>query len=133
MTEYWLGQDIARRAQLGLYPGQQQRDEDASRREAERQGMVRLLGQLHLSPPDPSVAADIIDALHAVIAGATSMLALVQLDDLVGEIEPINIPGTHREYPNWRRKLSVPLEEIFGDKRWLHLAATMRAAGRDAP
>ena len=26
---------------------------------------------------------------------------------------PVNIPGTSEEYPNWRRKLSVDLEDLF--------------------
>jgi 4-alpha-glucanotransferase len=27
--------------------------------------------------------------------------------------KPVNIPGTVDEYPNWRRKLSITLDEIF--------------------
>ncbi|MBE8574010.1 hypothetical protein IQR33_31780, partial [Vibrio sp. OPT46] len=27
--------------------------------------------------------------------------------------QPVNIPGTVDEYPNWRRKLSMNLDEIF--------------------
>ncbi|MFO5546235.1 hypothetical protein ACLBPS_25685, partial [Klebsiella pneumoniae] len=30
---------------------------------------------------------------------------------------PVNIPGTSTEYPNWRRKLSVTLEQMFADER----------------
>jgi 4-alpha-glucanotransferase len=58
------------------------------------------------------------------------MLVAIQLDDLIGETEPVNIPGTHREYPNWRRKLMLPLEAIFDDARWPRLAEIMREAGR---
>jgi len=29
--------------------------------------------------------------------------------------EPVNIPGTSDEYPNWRRKLTRTLEEMFAD------------------
>ena len=58
------------------------------------------------------------------------MLTQVQLDDVTGEIEPVNIPGTYREYPNWRRKLGLTLEEILNDTRWSELAGTMRDAGR---
>jgi (1->4)-alpha-D-glucan 1-alpha-D-glucosylmutase len=133
MTEYWRGGDIARRTQLGMYPGQQQRDEDAVRRDGERAGILRLLGEIGLSPADPSDAAGVIESLHAAIARTGSMLAVVQMDDLIGESEPVNIPGTYREYPNWRRKLSMPIEEIFGDARWSRLASIMREAGRASP
>jgi len=132
-TEFWRGDDIARRAKLGMYPGQQQRDEDAARRDGERSGILRLLGDIGLSPADPGNAADVIESLHAAIARTASMLAVVQLDDLIGETEPVNIPGTYREYPNWRRKLALPLEEIFSDERWSRLAAIMREAGRASP
>ncbi|MSP97010.1 MAG: hypothetical protein EXR29_07260 [Betaproteobacteria bacterium] len=132
MTEYWVGEDIARRARLGMYPGARERDEESVRRETERQGLLHLLAQLDLVPPGPSNAADVVASLHAAIARTASMLALVKLDDLLGELEPVNIPGTHREYPNWRRKLSVPIEAIFSDERWSRLAATMNQAGRGA-
>jgi len=29
--------------------------------------------------------------------------------------EPVNVPGTLDEYPNWQRKLTASLDEIFGD------------------
>jgi len=130
MTEYWRGDDIARRAALGMYPGEQQREEDAARRHAERADLLRLLGETGLSPADPSDAGDVVGSLHAAIARTRSMLAVVQLDDLIGEIEPVNIPGTHREYPNWRRKLALPIEEIVRHEQWSRLTAVMREAGR---
>ena len=130
MTEYWCGDDIARRAALGMYPGEQQREEDAARRHAERADLLRLLGEIGLSPADPSAAGDVVGSLHAAIARTRSMLAVVQLDDLIGEIEPVNIPGTHREYPNWRRKLALPIEEIVRHEQWSRLTAVMREAGR---
>jgi 4-alpha-glucanotransferase len=130
MTEYWRGDDIARRAALGMYPGEQQREEDAARRHAERADLLRLLGEIGLSPADPSAAGDVVGSLHAAIARTRSMLAVVQLDDLIGETEPVNIPGTHREYPNWRRKLALPIEEIVRHEQWSRLTAVMREAGR---
>jgi glycogen operon protein len=133
MNEFWTGGDIERRAQLGLYPGpdpQRQREEDAARRRAERDGMLRLLGECGLSPADPQDAGAVLASLHAAVARTRSMLAVVQMDDLIGESEPVNVPGTYREYPNWRRKLSLPLETILADPRWAGLAAAMREAGR---
>jgi len=54
----------------------------------------------------------------------------VQLDDLIGEREPANVPGTDRQYPNWRRKLSLTVDEILAGARWARLVEQMRAAGR---
>ena len=130
MTEYWQGGDIPRRASLGMYPGETQREEDIARRRAERDGLLRMLGEIDRSPDRIDDAAAVIASLHAALAQTGSSLAVVQLDDLLGETEPMNIPGTDREYPNWRRKLSLPLEQIFGDARWSKLASIMREAGR---
>ena len=130
MTEYWQGGDIARRERLGLYPAPQQRDEEVARRRNERDGRLWLLGEAGLSPADSAEAAQVIASLHRAVARSSSMLAAIQLDDILGETEPVNIPGTHREYANWRRKLALPIEEIFSDARWSSLAAIMREAGR---
>jgi len=132
VTEYWHGGDIARRAQLGMHPGIQQQEEEAARRHGERAGILRLLGELGLSPAHPETAAAVVESLHEAIARTRSMLAVVQLDDLLGETEPVNIPGTYREYPNWRRKLALSIEEIAGDERWARLTTSMRRAGRGA-
>lgn len=55
--------------------------------------------------PDPMLAK-----LLKLMAAAPTKLLLVNLEDLWGETEPQNIPGTWKEYPNWRRKAEVPLE-----------------------
>jgi 4-alpha-glucanotransferase len=39
-------------------------------------------------------------------------LKVVQLEDALGAIEQANLPGTVDEYPNWSRKISVPLEQL---------------------
>ena len=49
---------------------------------------------------------------HRLLAESGAGLVLVQVDDLSGETEPINVPGTDRERPNWRRRLSVDLEDL---------------------
>jgi 4-alpha-glucanotransferase len=130
LHEYWQGGDLERRAALGLFPDQQHADDEGRRRDAERAGLLRLLGDCGLSPANAADAADVSAGLHGVIARSQAMLAAVQLDDLCGETTPVNIPGTHREYPNWRRKLSLTLDDIEGHARWMQLAAMMRAAGR---
>ena len=37
---------------------------------------------------------------------------MVQADDLSGEADPLNVPGTDREWPNWRRRVGVPVEDL---------------------
>ena len=51
-------------------------------------------------------------AAHGFLAGTPSQIMLIQADDLTGETEPLNVPGTDRERPNWRRRLGATVEEI---------------------
>jgi len=37
----------------------------------------------------------------------------------------VNVPGTFDEHPNWRRKLSLPLESIEADGRLTTTGAMM--------
>jgi 4-alpha-glucanotransferase len=130
IAEYWSGEDIERRAELGLFPEPQLRDAEAARREPERRGLLELLAAIGQAPASRDDIAAVTASLHAAVGMTRAMLAVVQLDDIAGEVHPINIPGTYRAYPNWRRKVSLPVEALANDPRWTTLAATMRAAGR---
>jgi 4-alpha-glucanotransferase len=47
------------------------------------------------------------------------------LEDWLQMEKPVNIPGTFNEYPNWKRKLSRNLEDIFEDDAILSLSQTL--------
>ncbi|MEQ8801657.1 MAG: hypothetical protein RLP45_06435, partial [Haliea sp.] len=51
--------------------------------------------------------------IHQGCARGASRLLLLQLEDLQLLAEPVNIPGTWREYPNWRRKQAQLTTAIF--------------------
>ncbi|MGT0149375.1 4-alpha-glucanotransferase [Vibrio metschnikovii] len=53
------------------------------------------------------------EALQLHVAAGSSALLSVQLEDWLEMDKPVNIPGTVNEYPNWRRKLSMNLDEIL--------------------
>lgn len=55
---------------------------------------------------------DLVTKAHAFVARTPSALMLVQADDLTGETESLNVPGTDQENPNWRRRLSVGIEDF---------------------
>jgi 4-alpha-glucanotransferase len=46
------------------------------------------------------------------LATSPARMAQVNLEDLWQETEPQNVPGTHDERPNWRRKARFSFEEF---------------------
>jgi 4-alpha-glucanotransferase len=59
-------------------------------------------------PMPPAVAV----AIHAFVSATPSLLALVQADDVAGETVAINLPGTDKERPNWRRRLDPDVSDL---------------------
>jgi len=53
---------------------------------------------------------------------------LIQPEDVLGQVEQVNLPGTTDQYPNWRRKLPLNLEEWTEDPRVTALAAALQEA-----
>jgi glycogen operon protein len=115
----WLiGEDIREREALGLMSPE---DAAAARdmRAAEKQALYAALGLKGVAKTGEAgkaaqapLASEIIAAAHDFIARTPAYIALAQLDDLAGETVAVNLPGTDRERPNWRRKLTIPLEAL---------------------
>jgi 4-alpha-glucanotransferase len=59
---------------------------------------------------------------------------MVQIDDLTDEADPVNVPATSDEHPNWRRRLSMTLEELAARPRFIDIAKIFRAErGKPGP
>jgi 4-alpha-glucanotransferase len=52
---------------------------------------------------------------------------LVQAEDMLGETEQANLPGTVSGHPNWQRKLSLDLEDWATDTRLTETARVLSA------
>jgi 4-alpha-glucanotransferase len=50
---------------------------------------------------------------------------MAQLDDVLGERAPVNVPGTSTQYPNWRRKLSTAVDDLASDARLLRICTAL--------
>lgn len=115
LRSYWSGEDISLRERLQLYPSDEVRDRIRSEREADREDLIAALHEQGLAPA-PLVAGHVpftpqlADALHAYLARSSAALVSLQLEDLLGMVDPVNVPGTHAEYPNWQRKMTEPIE-----------------------
>ena len=74
----------------------------------------------------------LVRAAYRFLASTPARLVLVQIDDALGELEQINLPGTFTEYPNWRRKNGLDLAGIASDARVAALAADVRTRVKGA-
>jgi 4-alpha-glucanotransferase len=125
---WWEGRDIDLKEQLGLYPEPKEAARQRKAREHDKAELLRALRLAELLPqegePDiPTLAR----AAHAFLALSPSMLAMAQIDDLTDEADPVNVPSTSDEHPNWRRRLSMTLEELTAQPRFTDIAEIFRA------
>jgi 4-alpha-glucanotransferase len=119
LTGWHAGTDIALKEQLGLYPDAGEVTRQRRQRESERCALEQLLFGKTARP----TAAEFSDAMHRFLGRTRAFLAIAQLDDLIAEAEPVNVPGTV-DHPNWRRKYNQPLEALSDDHRaWQQLGA----------
>jgi 4-alpha-glucanotransferase len=117
LRSYWEGRDIELRRRLNLYPSAQVESEVIREREQDRELLLEALQSQGLKPAQPATpfdafTAELAHALHLYLARSATTLVALQIEDLLGETLPVNVPGTDREYPNWQRKVSVDIEEV---------------------
>ncbi len=115
LADWWQGSDLRRRRALGLIPDAAALAPQEQQREADRAQLKAWLDANDLLPAavGPELDMALCSAIHRGCARSASRLMLLQLEDLQLMAEPVNIPGTWREYPNWRRKQAQPTAEIF--------------------
>jgi 4-alpha-glucanotransferase len=126
---WWQGRDLDLKAELELFPGGA--EEAAAQGQARARDRAHLLGALRRE----RLSADrgtLSRAVHAYLARTPCLLAMVQIDDLTGEIDPVNLPTTSTEHPNWRRKLCMTLEQLADRPEFNDIARNFNAE-RGAP
>ena len=116
---WWEGRDIAARLALGRIG-----DQDAQRAFEER---ARQRDELLAAFAREGISGEPLVAVHRLLARTPSRVVSVQLADIMGDTEQVNLPGTHREYPNWRRKLPQMLDDAFAGRRMGDVAAAIAA------
>lgn len=114
---FWEGRDIELRRRLQLYPNVEIANDVEREREHDRAALLAALREEGLAAGAAGSSAqpftlEFAHALHLYLARSKTALVALQIEDLLGMTDPVNVPGTHHEYPNWQRKLSADLEDM---------------------
>lgn len=123
---WWQGSDIGLKQSLGLYPSEDEAASQQTMRDRERAGVSVAL-DLGASP-EGVTEQQFSAAVHRFLGQTSCILAMTQLDDLLGEQSPVNVPATSTEHANWRRKYASAIEDLPRNQDALRLLA---ALGRD--
>ena len=131
---WWSGHDIDLWEKLGVYPDADVAARSREERAEARERLLRVLRREGLWPEDhgpvPEYSAALARAVHVFLGRTQSALVTVQLEDMIGMLEPVNIPGTSSEYSNWTRRMTASAAEIFARADVRELAAAMNEVRR---
>ena len=117
---WWQAHDVELRLDYALIEKEGAADQRGNR-ERERRSLLKLLAgrkrmpaewRAALADPAKPPSDSLVVAVHGFLAQSNALLAGVRIADLTGEDEPTNLPGTSGTYPNWRRRMNLPLEEL---------------------
>ncbi|HSR07232.1 MAG TPA: 4-alpha-glucanotransferase, partial [Bryobacteraceae bacterium] len=100
LAGFALGRDLEARKAAGLAD-----EHEYQQQKAHRAGEVQRLDE---ALEGAGFAGDPLGFLLAT----PCVLAAINQEDLSGETEQQNLPGSTWQYPNWRRKMNVTVEEI---------------------
>jgi 4-alpha-glucanotransferase len=112
LAGFWRGRDLEIRRAVGLV------DTDARHRAAVRERdneRLALLERVRLDraasaavPAFPALTA----AVHRFLCDTRARLVGMSWDDILGESDPVNVPGVGPDrYPSWRRRNRMTIEE----------------------
>lgn len=117
LAGYWTGKDLDTMFKLGTLPDAAAFQTALDEREHDKADLLDKLketGCLGADVQMPAKADEILlAALHKYGALSRSKLYAVQLENLLGVIDNLNVPGVTEGYPNWAQKMPVSLEDFL--------------------
>jgi len=130
---YWEGRDIDLRDRLQLFPGAEVRLRVVEERIHDRAQLLAALEDSGLRPEHCDAAAPGLDpalarAVHVYLAKSAAALVVLQIEDLLGMVDPVNVPGTSHEHANWQRKVTADVGVALGDEGTLRLFTDVQRA-----
>ncbi|MDT8402999.1 malto-oligosyltrehalose synthase [Sulfuriflexus sp.] len=134
LAGFWQGRDLELREQLQLFPHRALRDQQVIARAGDRARLLMALEREALLPKGmsiqplatPVMTPELDEAIHSYLARTPARVMVLQLEDLLGQLDQVNLPGTTDQYPNWQRKLSLDLELWREDEHILAVVSALR-------
>lgn len=124
LVSWWNGSDLKLRVDLNLLEENVNYFDIHRERQQDKQRLMQMLYDSGLYPDnwhghslEERADEQLIEAILTLSSRANSKIFVMQLEDLLMMDEPVNVPGTFKEYDNWQRKLSLSVSEIFADER----------------
>ena len=133
LASYWSGSDITLRERLEFYPEADQADAARAHRREARHRLLEALAEAGLAPAEHPTATAPAEAIQRYLALTPAAVLMLQPEDWLGMTTPINVPGTHKQYPNWRRKLSADWPELMARPELRQLTAAVGKARKTTP
>lgn len=119
ITGFWTARDIELHRLAGLIESDESAARARAHRENERRFLVERLvaeGALKGTDAEAPSNAELRGAVHRFLCSTPAALVGIYLEDLVGEREPVNLPGVSSTvFRSWTRRLSHSLERIATD------------------
>ncbi len=124
---FWKCRDIDWWQKLGWID-----DEQAETARAERVKEIAALYSLEqkTGTADHRSFDELSRRVHSALAQSSVAMVSVQLDDILGETEAQNLPGTVDEHPNWQRRCSVPIELLGRNQSLASIGRLMMDSSR---
>jgi 4-alpha-glucanotransferase len=110
-ASFWDGADIDDQIKLGLLPAAEA-ESDRRYRHSVKEALIQYLRSRGRMPEGDTSANAVLRGCLLELAACPAEFVLVTLEDLWGERQPQNTPGTFEERPNWRRKARHSFEEF---------------------
>ena len=132
LAGWWCARDLDWRERLALVDGEALQSQLRARALDRERLAARIArdGGPALHPDGPAPA--FVDAAIAHVARAPSPLPVVPMEDLCGETEQPNLPGTTEGHPNWQRRMVADSATLLERPDVAQRLALLRAARRDA-
>ena len=140
LAGFWKGSDIELRRELKLYPSPDAEQAEWQGRAHDRMLLLKALAEENLLPRQSdeetatrAISPELVAAVHRYLALSPAVLLMVQIDEITEEEKQINLPGTVDEYPNWRRRVARPVEDIASASVTLALERALRERSMSRP